>query len=118
MPSWPTTLPDYLMKDALSETLPANTIRSSMEVGPAKVRRRATSAVRLISGKIKLTAAQAADLDTFYSATTQCGSIQFDWKHPRTRAAVNMRFVGPPVIVPYGAEGNRWAASLQLEVLP
>lgn len=118
MASWPATVPDYLMKDALSETLPNNTIRSNMEVGPAKVRRRGTSAVRPISGKIRLAASQAADLDTFYSATTQCGSIQFDWKHPRTREVVNMRFVSPPVIVPYGTEGNRWAASLQLEVLP
>ena len=116
--AWPATVPDYLIKDGLSETAPQNAIRTNMDAGPPKVRRRGTAAVRPISGRIKMTATQADALDTFYTTTTKYGTLDFEWKHPRTRATVSMHFVGAPAFAPYGTEGNRWIASLALEILP
>lgn len=113
--TWPSGIPDDLLLREASETFASNTIRTQMEVGPAKVRRRATSAPRSIGGKLLMTKTQAATLDTFYTTTTGGGASAFTWHHPRTRADVSMRFTAPPVLTSAGA---MWMVQLALEILP
>lgn len=113
---WPPTLPDYLLKDGYSEMPPEVTLRTRMETGPAKVRRRATNAVRPIRGTVRLSAAQKALLDAFYVDTLVGGSLAFDWVHPVTRGAASFRFVTRPTFTP--AAGTNWNAALDLEILP
>jgi len=116
MATWPATLPALLQISGLSETPPNNVIRTKMEIGPAKMRRRSTSGPRPISGEQILTTAQVATLDTFYVGTLIDGTTAFDWTHPRTGAAVEMRFVSPPTYAPAG--GDYWRVMLKLEILP
>jgi hypothetical protein len=117
MASWPGTLPDFVTIDGFQETIPSNVIRSGMDTGPPKLRRRATSAPRPINCTQILTAAQVADLETFYMTTLTGGTQQFTWKNPRTGGAVTtMRFVDPPSWVSAGG-GGYYEASYKLEIL-
>ena len=117
MADWPATLPAFVSKDSLDEAFPDMTIRTGMDVGPPKMRRRTTAAVRPIACSQVLTAAQVADLDAFYSSTLAGGSLAFTWVHPRTRAAATLRFTAPPR-VSSRPNSNRYVAAYQLEVLP
>ena len=114
MPSWPGTLSSYVLQDGFSETLPNNTIRSKMAVGPPKMRRRGTGAPRSIPSKQYMTAAQVAVFDTFYEETLYSGSLRFDWVSPRTQAVKELRFTDPPVYTPMGAG---YIVSMKLEIM-
>jgi hypothetical protein len=113
---WPSGLSDAVLADGYSEQLADNLIRSPMDAGPPKVRRRGTSAPRAISLRQLLTTSEVATLETFYYTTTAGGSLSFMWEHPRTGSSVFMRFTSPPA-TSYAAPG-RWLASYALEVLP
>lgn len=115
MTTWPTSLPRPTV-DSFSETTPNNSIRSSMDKGPAKVRRRTTANVRPISFSLKLEPSLVDVVDEFYIDTTASGSLSFDFVHPRTLETVEARFVEPPS---YKELGNAlFNVSISLEVLP
>jgi len=116
MPTWPETLPDHPLKDELSEEPPDVLLRTGMDAGPAKVRRRFTAGVRPFAVKLRLTADQAADLDEFYVTTLQGGALRFDWVHPRTGDAAEFRFASRPKYAP--GNGNSWSAAFGLELMP
>lgn len=116
MPTWPGSLPDIPLVEQFQEQPPNLLLRTEMDAGPAKVRRRATAGVRPMRGLISCTKAQVATLDTFYVTTCVGGSLAFDWTHPRTGAAVSFRFRNPPMYVPDYAES--WRVSLDLEAMP
>ena len=91
-------------------------VRTKMDAGPAKLRRRFTAGVRTLELPLVLSDAQVQALDTFFVTDTAGGSLRFDYAHPRTGAVIKCRFVAPPkydLIAP-----SRWRATLQLEVLP
>jgi len=116
-PVWPATLPQEPLAQGFNERAPDTVIRSAMEAGPPKVRRRFTAGIRLIDCQVRLTPAQVETLDSFFDSTIAGGALSFDWKHPRTGAAVTYRLVEPPSYTPV-ARGTLWQASLRLEVLP
>lgn len=115
MPTWPITLPAPAL-NTLEESPPDNTIRTTMDKGADKVRRRTTANIRPISFSMMLTEAQTEILDDFYTADTFSGSEAFDYTHPRTGAAVQARFVNPPNYAE--REGQVYAAAVSLEILP
>lgn len=116
MASWPATLPQLPMASGFSESPPDTTVRTKMDAGPAKVRRRFTANVRPIKASFLMTTAQIADLDTFYVTTTVGGSASFTWIDPRTSSSKSFRFMAPPE---YNlTSGDYWSVSLQLEQLP
>lgn len=118
MPTWPPSLPPLAAVDDRSygESPPDVVLRSATDVGPAKLRRRTTAGVRPLTCTLPLTAAEVATLDTFYIATCAGGALAFDGVHPRTGAAVTLRFTRPPR---YTGDGNdNWTAAFALEVLP
>jgi len=114
---WPVSLPQEPLAQGFSEQAPSTVIRSQMEAGPPKVRRRFTAGVRNIECQLRLTPAQVDTLDSFFDTTVAGGSLSFDWKHPRSGAAVTLRFVEPPSYTPL-TRGTLWQASLRLEILP
>lgn len=115
MPSWPNTLPPPALS-TLTETPPDNSIRSNMDKGPAKVRRRTTANVRPIAFTLKLTPAQTQILDDFYDNDTLSGSEVFDYTHPRTLQACTARFSQPPQYAEQ--ESVIYTASVTLEIMP
>lgn len=114
--SWPVTLPQDVLVQGYAEAFPSTTLRTQMDAGPAKTRRRFTASVRPLRVTMPLTRAQVALLDTFYTDTLEGGALEFTWTHPRTLAAVTLRFVSPPQPVP--DSGAWWRVDLDLEVLP
>lgn len=115
MATWPATLPAPAL-NTLKESPPNNVIRTQMDKGPDKVRRRTTANVRPLSFTLKLTPAQVETLDTFFVTTTFSGADEFDYTHPRTGDPVTARFVGPPDYSEQ--EGVIYNAAIQLEILP
>lgn len=115
MATWPASLPAPAL-GTLRETPPDNVIRSKMDKGPDKTRRRTTANIRPISFTLKLTPAQTATLDTFYDTTTFSGADEFDYTHPRTGDAVKARFVDPPEYAE--AEGVIYNCAISLEIMP
>lgn len=93
-----------------------NVIRSDMDVGPAKVRRRYTATIKQYGLRMVLTKAQIATLETFIDSTLGGGALTFDWVDHRTGAAATYRFIGRPAYQTIGAE--YWSADMALELLP
>ena len=116
-PIWPAGLPQLVAVDGYGEQPPDTTLRTRMDAGPAKVRRRFTAGVRPLSVRLDLDATQVGVLDAFYVATLEGGALAFDWVHPRTQAAATLRFVRPPAYRPLSSDAA-WSAALQLELLP
>lgn len=114
MAVWPTAF--CALVNSFTETPPENVLRSSMDKGPAKVRRRTTANVRPISFKMALTGPQTQQLDDFYITETVSGADEFDFIHPRTKQNVKARFVNPPQYNERG--GKLWEVSVSLEILP
>lgn len=116
MASWPSSLPTAPLVAGYSEQRESGSIRTQIDAGPEFVRRRYSATVTRIGVQLRLTTAQVATLETFFSTTTGQGSAAFTWTHPRTGASVSMRFMEPPQI---SADGNGiWTAALALEILP
>ena len=115
MATWPAAFYGYIVKGSYTETPPQNVLRTQMDAGPAKLRRRSTAAVRSISFTLFLTKASVATFDTFYVTTIQSGSIKFDMYHPRTHVQGEYRFVNQPMYTP---KDEGYTVQIGLELLP
>lgn len=115
MPTWPALLPAPAL-NTLTESPPNNVIRSNMDKGVAKTRRRTTASTRPISFSMVLTPAEITILDSFYADDTFSGSEEFTFTHPRTLATHTARFLEPPSW--NEREGVCYGAGVQLELLP
>lgn len=115
MAAWPGTLPQNFQIQGYTETGAQNTVRTKMEVGPDKVRKRTTSEVRVVQGNMWLTAAQYTIMRTFYETDHNFGADTFtkDDEHAINRT---WRFVDPPVYTTIGA--NTWQVRLKIEEMP
>lgn len=120
MATWPVTLPSLAVGADLSQQ--DGVIRSPMDAGPSKVRRRFTSTVRYLSGTMVLTSAQKAALDTFFNTTVAGGALAFEYDDPTNGfAGVAARFMAPPTfqLTVGGASGvEYYTATISLELLP
>lgn len=116
MATWPATLPQIPLVDGYSETLPETAIRTSMDVGPAKVRQRISHNVRPFVFPMWLTSAQIDILETLYATTCLGGALPFTHDRPRAGGSVEIRFTAPPQI---GApQGDYYPVDCGMEVLP
>ena len=110
MATWPSTF--VIKREGYKETPPDRVIRSRMGVGPDKIRRRSSSAVRKENFTLSLTDALLVTFDAFYLAND---SIAFTFPDPRTETNVQARFVSPPS---YVLKETIWNVGIQLEILP
>lgn len=110
MTIWPSTVP--VTRDNYTDTPPDRAVRSNMDIGPQKVRRRSSSAIRPISLRLFLTDAQLTTLDAFYDANDV---LVFDFVDPRTSVTKRARFTAPPT---YGLNETMWDVAVKLEYLP
>lgn len=114
MATWPAEFCPLI--NSFQEQPPENTIRSTMDKGPAKVRRRTTANVRPVSFNMFLMNSQMDLMDSFYVTETFSGADEFDFIHPRTKANVKARFTQPPS---YGERSSvGYQVSISLEILP
>src|SRR5690606_14120210 len=115
MSTWPATLPAPL-NGGFRELWPNNIIRTQMDKGPPKVRRRTTANVATLQMQFLMSTAQVSTLETFFQGDAAYGAAAFDFTHPRTGSTVSCRFTRPPE---FGTtNGAYWPVSVELEVLP
>jgi hypothetical protein len=118
MPTWPTSLPQHVLEQGYNEQVPDQTIETQMDAGPAKVRRRFTTAPRRFGVVVVMDPDQVALFETFYLETLAGGSLPFDWVHPRTRVSTTFRFRKPvPSINPLGNGGTDVRVTFGLETV-
>jgi hypothetical protein len=139
-PIWPAALPQYLLTRNYSEDDPDTVIRTQMDAGPAKIRRRFTAAVRQLAGMIVVDEDQLDTLSDFFMNDCAGGAIAFQWTMQRRQRDTaeptdtsqitdtsllpltfvgtnNYRFVKPPRYSDTG-DGAHYEAALSLEILP
>lgn len=135
MPTWPGTLPQVLLRSGYQETQPKLVVRTNMDAGPAKVRRRFTANVTPVKGKIIVTADQLSTLVAFWSNDCAGGALQFVWQTQWGAGdtdqvtdsdaesdtdllfqAANYRFVSEPTYAEVGF--GTYEVDLSLEMMP
>ena len=82
MADWPATLPQNLLYSGYSESVANNRLKSSVDEGPAKIRRRTTANTRPLNGRILVDNTQLATFIEFYNTTLVSGSLRFSWVWP------------------------------------
>ena len=97
---WPPGLPQSPLKDRYAKELPDLVLRSSVDAGLDKVRRRYTAGPVLHEIGLKLTRSQVAILRTFYLDVSAAGTIPFEWRDHETGDAAVFRFVTRPKFKP------------------
>lgn len=103
--AWPETLPQFVLEQGYDESLPDNSVESTMEDGTQKARRRFTHAWRPLSVTIRCTPQQAEDFEAFYFDTVKV-VLPFTWVHPVTQEPGTFRFRKPvPKKRPGGSGG-------------
>lgn len=115
---WPPTLPQSPQK-GFTETAGVRLVRTSMDAGIAKTRKRGSKPNTLNLSFI-MTTAQTTTLESFVKTTIQ-GTARFGFTHPRLGVIVETRIVpqqdGELFSLSYAAPGF-WSVQLTLEVLP
>ena len=131
MPVWPTanSMPQVLPIET-EESAESNLIRTDMDWGPRKVRRRFTAITRYLdppADRFVLTDAQKATLIVFYDTTLAHGSLSFTWGSSGPvpefdgDTITEFRFEERPEvtnIVPGIASNRLYRVAMKLEVLP
>lgn len=90
---WPLVFPCPLLSGFSGKT-PNNLIRSDMDTGPAKVRRRGGAKPRQVQASYMLSREQLSILSVFVGETIADGAVCFDWPHPTLGRYVRARMVG------------------------
>ena len=116
MAVWPAGLPQISLASGFEERADSVLIRSSVDVGPAKVRPRYTTEVKRYTVPLLLTKAQVATLETFFTVTIVFGSLTFDWVDQRTGASATLRLTNRPSYIEAGP--GYWSTQLELEKWP
>lgn len=121
MAAWPTaTVGELAVRSVETESV---VLRTKMDGGPAKLRRRFSNSVTKVPvGRMVLTKTALDALETFYITTTSGGVDIFTHTHPISGTTVNYRFVTRPeydLLVSAPLVANRkWTTSFDLEIVP
>jgi hypothetical protein len=113
---WPITLQSLVNEDGFSHALGETSIRSAMDIGPEKIRRRMTKSVDLFNVSINLTTTQYSVFYNFYDLTLNGGVESFYFNHPITGVQATYRMKGQPAIRSLG--GGQFRVSMEWEQLP
>lgn len=114
---WPVSLQQKVNTNSYQEKIGETTIRTTVDTGPVKVRRRFTRPVNTSTVSFILNnATEYTTFLSFYNTDVNGGVSVFQLVHPITGVLTNYRFTGPPVIHPLG--GFVFEASMEWEAMP
>jgi hypothetical protein len=113
---WPGSLPQRALKNGYMEKPRKIALRTQMDAGTAKTRRRFTAGPAPIDVQFRMSSAQVDTVLGFYGDTLADGALPFDWLHPRTQVLATWRFLEEPSVSPI--DGPWFAVSCKLEKLP
>lgn len=116
-PTWPADLP--IAHNGYTVAPRPNDIRTDMDAGPPKQRRRSTLVYDDVEFELVLTSAQLDSFKTFYSATL-ARVLPFDWQDwtqvAKPTATYRFRADRPPTYT--YTSSNQWTVRISLEKLP
>lgn len=117
MATWPSTLPQSFSGDGDYQETPESTVlRTAMDTGITKVRRRQTRGESRVSGTMRMSAAQVADFVFFFQTTIKGGSLAFTGTLGRLGTLSTYIFAEDPTIQHLG--GYEYQVSMRLTVFP
>lgn len=114
---WPPELPQGILMEGNSDTLPDGRMKSPTEMGPGKVRLRTSAAIRKLSGRMYMSTDQLQILRNFVETTTLGGSLPFMFPDPLDQAFVLVQF-GDSLPSWINVSGDKYDVALIIEVLP
>ncbi len=116
MADWPLDLPQFVLRDGYEEGFKDLVIRTKMDTGAAKRRRRFSDGPEEHKFPMTLTNDELDIFKTFYEVDLASGALSFTKIHPRTGISETWAFTGP--IPPMKALGpDTYAITLPLEKL-
>ena len=77
IPVWPSTLPAKFLTEGFTKGVPDGRLRTAMETGPAKMRRRTRAATTPVTVQFYASLDQVARLEAFWSEDTGGGTLPF-----------------------------------------
>lgn len=113
---WPADLQQLLNQTDFQETFPDTVLRSDMNQGPAKLRRRFTKGVYGYTCSITLDFDDYATFRDFFNVDLNGGVNQFQFTDPMELVDAMFRFAGVPNITPLG--GRKFTVRMAWEKLP
>lgn len=117
MATWPSTLPRSFEGGGDYQEIPEMTvIRTTMDTGITKIRRRQTRGESKVNGAMLMTTAQVASFVTFFQETVKGGSIAFSGTLGRLGIIQTYIFAEEPNIRHLG--GDIYQIDMRLTVLP
>jgi len=90
--TWPQGLPVTLVLEGLTKQPRSNVIRTAMDAGPGKARRRYTAKTTRYSGRMILSPGQLETFEVFYSGILADGVLRFSFTDPVSLDAAEFRF--------------------------
>lgn len=121
MPFWPLAIPQRPLRNGYSDTAPNNLLRSDMETGPAKVRRRGNARPHVAQVTYIMSNEESAVFEEFAIVTLAGGSLAFDWWHPVLERYVRARLLtGEEGLFTrtYFSESLKWQYAISIEYWP
>lgn len=112
---WPSSLPQYVLREGFSESIGDGRLRSQPDKGPAKVRRRSSMMPKLLQCRMIMSAEQLALMQEFVDDTLMNGSLPFLMPDPITRNPALVRFADN--LPAWTSRGIHFDVSFDLEVL-
>lgn len=116
MPTWPAEMPT-VRPGGYQEQPQSQILRSDMETGPPKTRRRFTAGIRPVTAQYVVDDAQLQTFEVFFENEIAAGALSFAWTHPRTENQVSAKIVPPYQVEPVNG-GLWWLLSLTIEIQP
>lgn len=90
--TWPLTLPQSFLVEGFTQEATDNVIKSAMESGPSKARRRYTATTQPFTGKMILSLAQYDIFRDFYRDDLQDGALTFTMPDDVEGGTMEVRF--------------------------
>jgi len=112
--SWPDILPAGLLADGFTKQPQSNVIRTTMDAGPNKTRRRYTARTIRFTGKQIFDEAELMVFEQFYHIVLADGVLRFFFLDSSANEIAEFRFTEDYTVV--DADGQ-FAVSVQLERL-
>lgn len=116
MDTWPGSLQQKLNVAGFTKKFGSTSVRTDMDVGPAKVRSRFTDAVDVYSCSVDFDFSEHSTFENFGKTTLNNWVLPFLFDDPFTEAEATFRFVEPPTVNPLG--GRVFQVSMSWEKLP
>ena len=112
---WPSGLQQLVNEQSFTYSFGETVLKSDVDVGPKKYRRRFTRPIDTLSATVNLTVAQFSTFQTFYNTTINGGVTTFELNHPITGVLTIFRFAETPDVRPIG--GTTFQLSMKWEVV-